>query len=74
MHDLRSVGDHRREAPKHRPSRADRKWEHDLFDEVMQAPKDPGEVMREYGNGKSIQVNVPRSWTKLISQVVGAIR
>uniref|UniRef100_A0A915A351 Uncharacterized protein n=1 Tax=Parascaris univalens TaxID=6257 RepID=A0A915A351_PARUN len=58
MHDLRNAGDHPPQSPKHWPSRADKKWEHDLYNEVMQAPKFSDEIMRRYGNGNGIKVNI----------------
>uniref|UniRef100_A0A914C9P5 Protein CASC3 n=1 Tax=Acrobeloides nanus TaxID=290746 RepID=A0A914C9P5_9BILA len=53
LHDMRTALDEAVEETKDsktdKPSRADRKWEHDLFDSSNQRPKSTQELVRRYG-------------------------
>lgn len=53
LHDLRTSIDEIEPKPEEKPdrkSRADRKWEHDMYDERMQRPKTKQELLRRYGH------------------------
>lgn len=60
MHDLRNDENDPPRMVKHRPSRADKKWEHDLFYKMMEETEGPIGVkcMHRNDHAKSIEVSI----------------